>query len=598
VRLRLRLLVLITVPALALLVTRALGGSDLVLLFVTGSLALLVAWIAAEILVARPLRARRAATVAAELEPAPASLDSGSRFRALLEQSSDAMSLLAPDGTILFAGPSTERLTGYRNEEFVGRNAFDFIHPDDIAATQAKLAAILSRPGEATSAEFRMRHKDGTWRWMEGSGRNLLNEPGVQAIVTNYREITLRKRAEEEILRLNEDLERRVIERTRELEFEVAERRRAESRIQDSRHELREYVDQMSTLNAKVAPDGTLLLVNRIAEQASGLSGEQLMRTNFLEGPWWSYDAAVQERVRAAFARAVAGETVSYDEDIYIFGRVITINFGLAPVHDEEGRVRYVVAEGRDVTPRKLAERALRQRTAELEAANQELEAFSYSVSHDLRAPLRALDGFARILMEEHAPQLPPEAQRYLERIRDNAQRMGTLVDDLLAFSRTSRQPLRRREVDPAALVREVLNELDDQRQGRSVAIQVEAMPPCEADPSLLKQVYGNLISNAIKYTRARTDARIDIGARAGASSNGGPVYFVRDNGVGFDMKHADRLFGVFQRLHRAEEYEGTGVGLAIAQRIVYRHGGRIWAEAEPDRGATFYFTLGETRAE
>jgi light-regulated signal transduction histidine kinase (bacteriophytochrome) len=200
--------------------------------------------------------------------------------------------------------------------------------------------------------------------------------------------------------------------------------------------------------------------------------------------------------------------------------------------------------------------------------------------------------------MEEHAPELPPEAQRYLERIRDNAQRMGTLVDDLLAFSRTSRQPLRRREVDPAALVREVLNELDDQRQGRSVAIQVEAMPPCEADPSLLKQVYGNLISNAIKYTRARTDARIDIGARAGASSNGGPVYFVRDNGVGFDMKHADRLFGVFQRLHRAEEYEGTGVGLAIAQRIVYRHGGRIWAEAEPDRGATFYFTLGETRAE
>ena len=233
----------------------------------------------------------------------------------------------------------------------------------------------------------------------------------------------------------------------------------------------------------------------------------------------------------------------------------------------------------------------LGQRAIQLEAANQELEAFSYSISHDLRAPLRAMDGFSRILLEEYAPQLPAEAQRYLGLVRDNAQQMGHLIEDLLAFSRLSRQPLNKQTVAPAELVRQVLAELRAEQEGRKVEVTIGDLPACEADPALLKQVWVNLLSNALKFTRKREDAqhrnRCPSQIRQPEC-----IYFVKDNGVGFDMQYANKLFGVFQRLHRAEEYEGTGVGLAIVQRIVHRHGGRIWAEAEVDKGATFYFTL------
>lgn len=239
---------------------------------------------------------------------------------------------------------------------------------------------------------------------------------------------------------------------------------------------------------------------------------------------------------------------------------------------------------------RELEER-VRERTLELEAANKELEAFSYSVSHDLRAPLRTIDGFSRILVEDFGEQLPPTAQRYLRLVRSGTQQMGQLVDDLLAFARLSQQPLKKQAVSSAEVVRQCLEELRGDQQGRRLQIGVGDLPPCEADPALLKQVWINLLSNALKYTRERNPAVIEIGAQRGDRAC---VFFVRDNGVGFDMQYADKLFGVFQRLHRLEEYDGTGVGLAIVQRVVHRHGGRVWAEAAPDKGATFYFTLRE----
>lgn len=234
-------------------------------------------------------------------------------------------------------------------------------------------------------------------------------------------------------------------------------------------------------------------------------------------------------------------------------------------------------------------EQRVTERTAQLEAANKELEAFSYSVSHDLRAPLRAIDGFSRILMEEHAPQLAPEALRYLKLVRDNTRQMGNLVDDLLAFSRLSRQPLRKQSVKTDALVHRAFDELRAETNGRQVEFKVAEMPACQADPNLLKQVWVNLLSNALKYTRQRDLARIEIGWE---KQDDEQVFFVRDNGVGFDMNYAHKLFGVFQRLHRSEDYEGTGVGLAIIQRIVHRHGGRVWAEGQVDDGAAFYFSL------
>ncbi|MBN2354446.1 MAG: substrate-binding domain-containing protein [Spirochaetales bacterium] len=248
-----------------------------------------------------------------------------------------------------------------------------------------------------------------------------------------------------------------------------------------------------------------------------------------------------------------------------------------------------------------------RKYAAELEAAIRELEAFSYTVSHDLRAPLRALNGYAAILTGDFGKDLPPVAARYLETIGENARRMGRLVDGILEFSHLSRRPLARQAVRHADLVREALDILRPELEGRNAKIEIGRLPDGSGDPLLLRQVWVNLIENAIKFTRGREEARIGIGCRAaggetvggaggndGDSSSGGrEVFFVKDNGVGFDMRYADKLFGVFQRLHRVDEYEGTGVGLAVVQRIVQRHGGRVWAEAEPDKGAAFFFTLG-----
>ncbi|MEI9895038.1 MAG: response regulator [Chthoniobacter sp.] len=241
-------------------------------------------------------------------------------------------------------------------------------------------------------------------------------------------------------------------------------------------------------------------------------------------------------------------------------------------------------------------ERRVRERTVELEAANgaleaanKELEAFSYSVSHDLRAPLRHIDGFAQLLSSGYADQLPPPAQRLLQNVCKAAERLGTLIDDLLNFSRLSRQPLVKQTVSLSNLVQLVLDELQAEREGRRVEIRLEELPDCLGDRSLLRQVFVNLLSNALKFTRKRDPAVIEIGCREEA---GEPVYFVRDNGAGFDMQFAGKLFGVFQRLHGVDQFEGTGVGLSIVQRIIHRHGGRIWAEAELDKGATFRFTL------
>ena len=254
-------------------------------------------------------------------------------------------------------------------------------------------------------------------------------------------------------------------------------------------------------------------------------------------------------------------------------------NVVITAMRDEAGVIRGFSKITRDLSERKHAEQAL-------QALNQELESFTYSVSHDLRAPLRAIDGYARMLDEDYANRLDVEAQRLIGVVRANARRMGQLIDDLLAFSRLGRQQPTRVRLDMSALAREAADEL---RGGRPATIAVAPLPSAQADHALLRQVWTNLIGNALKYSAKQAEARVDIGAREEAGEN---VYWVRDNGAGFDMRYAEKLFGVFQRLHRADEFEGTGVGLAIVQRIVARHGGRVWAEGAPGAGACFYFSL------
>lgn len=229
------------------------------------------------------------------------------------------------------------------------------------------------------------------------------------------------------------------------------------------------------------------------------------------------------------------------------------------------------------------------ERTRALAGTNAELESFTYSVSHDLRAPLRAIHGFARILLEDHHAQLDPEAQRLLGVIDQNTRRMGQLIDDLLAFSRLGRQGIGAARVDMKELATTVADEVRRAEGDRPLEIAIEPLPAAVGDRALLRQVVSNLLANAAKFTRGRPAARIDVGAR---SDGGQTVYFVKDNGAGFDARYTDKLFGVFQRLHSADEFEGTGVGLAIVKRIIQRHGGRVWAEGKVDQGATFYFTL------
>ena len=236
-----------------------------------------------------------------------------------------------------------------------------------------------------------------------------------------------------------------------------------------------------------------------------------------------------------------------------------------------------------------LAQR-VRERTAELEVTNKELEAFSYSVSHDLRAPLRAVSAFARILAQDYASQMPAEAQHVLSRVTMNAQRMEHIIEDLLRFSRLGRQPLSKEPVNMSALVHEVAQELRHEHDDRNIEVVIGDLPDGVGDLSLLRQVVVNLLSNAFKFTRQKEQALVEVDCQQREEET---VYFVRDNGVGFDMRYKAKLFGVFQRLHSVAQFEGTGVGLSIVQRIIQRHGGRIWAEAVVNQGATFFFTLG-----
>jgi len=381
---------------------------------------------------------------------------------------------------------------------------------------------------------------------------------------------------------------------------DITERKRAALALAESQAMYHSLVDQMPAGVFRKDADGHYVFVNSFFCRIRNAVPDTFIGKLPGELPP-SEKKFVREATQHHEQIMRTGNTIEVlDEYVDAEGRQLYFHVVKSPVYDSTGKIIGSQGVLFDVTANKQAENKIRQlnaeleervtqRTAQLLTANKELEAFSYSVSHDLRAPLRAVNGFAGIVLEELGPQLNETGRRYLERIRDGGQRMGELIDDLLAFSRLGRQSMNQQAVNSTKLVKLVLDELMAQQTARKIEVRIGDLPDCNCDPALMKQAWANLISNAIKYSRDREPAVIEIGSE---TKNGEVIFSVRDNGVGFDMRYADKLFGVFQRLHRNDEFEGTGVGLAIVQRIIHRHDGRVWAEAAENRGATFYFTL------
>jgi PAS domain S-box-containing protein len=486
-------------------------------------------------------------------------------YRRLFEAARDGILLLDVDtGRITDVNPFLVELLGFSHDEMVGKTVGELSPFKDVVSNQNMLER-LQKDGYVRYENLPLETRDGRKKAVEFVS-NVYQAGDKKVIQCNVRDITERKQVETALIRLAAIVE--------------------------------------SSDDAIMGKDlnGIITSWNKGAEKIFGYTAGEIVGTSVMR----LIPADRQQEENRVLENIKRGNSVAHFETLRQAkdGRLINVSITVSPIKDVTGEIIGVSKVAHDITDRKTAEEKIRQlnveleqrvaeRTAELEVANKELEAFSYSISHDLRAPLRAVNGFAGIVLEDFGAQLPEEGRSHLERIRAGALRMGALIDDLLAFSRLSRQAVNRQNVNTVKLVQNVLDELRPQREGRQLEIQIGNLPVCHGDPALLKQIWVNLVSNAIKYTRGREPATVEIGC---APENDENVFFVRDNGAGFDMQYANKLFGVFQRLHREDQFEGTGVGLAIVQRIVHRHGGRIWAKAEVNHGATFYFTIGETK--
>ena len=529
-------------------------------------------------------------------------------------------------GRYIFANPALAEACGLPISDVLGKDDFDLVSERSLAeAYRSDDSEVLESGGTKFISEERHTDLSGRMRVLQTIKMPFtVPETGERAVFGAWVDITERQRAEEEVRRLNAELEQRVIERTAQFET-------ANLELRQSRAELKSLFESLPGLYLVLTPDFKIVAASDAYLTATRITREGILGRGLFEvfpdNPHDPHADGVSN-LQASFNRVLAhgaADTMAiqrYDvrrpDGVFEERYWSPIN---SPLLGADHQVQYIIHRVVDVTEFvrskspaaggndeinarmeqmeaeifqssqkvQAANQQLEAANQQLEAANKELESFSYSVSHDLRAPLRAMDGFSRAVLEDFGPQLPAEGLRYLQIIRTSAQRMGNLIDDLLSFSRLSRTTMCKRTIDVRQLVHDALEELNGQREGREIELNIADLPACEGDPALLKQVWINLLSNALKYTQKRESAVINVGSKADGRNS---IYFVGDNGTGFDMRYANKLFGVFQRLHRVEDYDGTGVGLAIVQRIIHRHGGRVWAEAAVDQGATFYFTL------
>lgn len=387
---------------------------------------------------------------------------------------------------------------------------------------------------------------------------------------------------------------------------EIMERKRAEDALRATEQVFRAAIEAAGAVPYSIQygakqytfmGEGITKLVGYSREEMLPAKWDDLIQEAIMLGTGQGLSRAEASR------KVLAGELTIWQADYRILtstGEPRWLSDASVQIKNDQGKPFGAIGVLQDITERKQVEETLQrlnldlekrveERTTQLAMANQELESFTYTVSHDLRAPVRAMVGFTAILLEEYAYQIPLGAQNYLQHIRSGAERLGQLVDGLLTFIRLGRQELVRHEVNLRLLAQQVFDEMIENQLGRVVTLQLDEIPPQHADPSLCRELFTLLLDNALKYSRREAEAEIHIGMQ---TTSGTPVYFVKDNGIGFDMQYIHKLFGVFQQLHRPGEYAGTGIGLALARRIVEKHGGRIWAEAAPNQGATFYFTL------
>lgn len=460
-----------------------------------------------------------------------------------------------------------QRTFGWTPAEVLKRRVFDigFLHPDDVGEMRDVVANLTKGHASYASCRSRNIRKDGSiihCEWYSSAVKD--DDEKTIAVIS--------------------------------VGLDVTQRLSAEQALRVSEERLR-----LAQVGARVGAWDWDLKSNEVfwTSDWHDILGLDVETTN-VYGDWI---ALIHPDDRSSVEAALQ-KSVAVSEGLHIEYRVLAPSGEVRWVstigrtmYDGQGKPSRLIGIVQNITSNKEAEAererllaAERATRTELESAVKELEAFSYSISHDLRTPLRAIDAFSNILDSEYGLLLPDQARRYLHLVRENSQKMNRLITDILSFSRISRQPLVRQSLSVKNLVEQVIEDLSVLREGRVVHFSVTELPECKADPALLKQVLVNLLQNAIKYTSTRTEAYIEVGHFMNDSQ---AVYYVRDNGVGFNMKYVSQLFGVFQRLHTDEEFAGTGVGLAIVHRIILRHGGRVWAEAESDKGATFFFTVG-----
>jgi PAS domain S-box-containing protein len=458
------------------------------------------------------------------------------------------------EGLVLFWSPNACVLYGHTPAEAQQRSLFDLIVRPNERASALRWLAKIARDGAAVYEGERQR-KDGALVYVGATGKAVTSSDGIELLLV-----------------LNE----RDISAFKELRGPAAGSARTDERFRDL---LEAAPDAMVIVDRS----GRISLVNSQTEVLFGYKRSELLGLSvdtLVPLPVRNQHAAHRENFFSDPHRRPMGSGLALAgrrKD----GSEFPVEISLSPVQTEDGLL--VTAAVRDISSRINVEQ-------QLKTANAELEAFTYSVSHDLRAPIRQIDGFTSILTEHLGDAADEKTKHYLRRIREGSKNMGRLVDDLLNLSRVGRADVHPRVISLGSVVRDVMNDLQAEYVSRDVSWRIHALPTVEYDPGLIKVVFTNLIANALKYTRPRAQSIIEIGAHA--HGNGHEI-FVRDNGVGFDMKYADQLFGVFQRLHHTDEFEGAGVGLATVLRIVRKHGGKIWAEAEPNSGATFYFTVG-----